>query len=354
MDLKERESLVRRIVSGKLYCTVKYRYDEYVVTFQDPTLELLTEADWIYRKEYDNCVSRGGMITISDSLEILKKDGQWSDELDKKLVGLYADIKQLRSKLDSYKFQKIQQRAIKDTIEKGKEKIIELESKKNQLYSSTIEAICEIHKRNFVVSRIANVPEEAQGLMRIPDFLDTLSSFYYEKHSISEKAIRELARLDPWRLYWVLSKDTGTPLFKVASEITYNQYAIVSWSRVYDFAYASDNRPDDDTISDDDKFDAWYEGEVRRLDSEHKRNALDKSIGGNALGGQELFIPADIEGAKEVYDLNDKQGRIRIAQRQKAIEEKGELHHAELPDVNADIKMESNRLGSQGVMNRSK
>ncbi len=354
MDFKERESLVRRIVGGKFYCSVKYRYDEFNVSFLDPSQDLLIEADWIYRREYDNCVSRGDMMTQTQAIEFLRENGQWSDALEFKLKGLYDDIKQIKSKLNSLKFQKAAQRAAKATLEQGKKKVSELESQKGQLYPSTIESICEGYKRNFIISKITKVPEEFEDLMENPDFLEILAFYYFDKHFITEKQYRELARNEPWRIYWLLSKDSGTPLFRSATQLTYGQYNLVSWSRVYDFAYNSTNRPDDDTVEDDDKFDAWYDEEIDRLDKESKRSAVDNAIGSGAFGGQEVFIPADEEGAKEVYALNDIQGRSRILTRQKALDEKGTLKHADLPDVNMDIKLEVNKMTSQGVLNRSK
>lgn len=349
MDRKERESLVRRIISRKLYCNVKYRYDEYAVIFHDPTLDLLTEADWIYKKEYDNCLNRQDMMTIEQSIETLINNGQWSKELDKKLEGLYKDIKHLKSKLNAYKFHKAQQRIVKSTLEQGKKQIVDLESQKNQLYPSTVEYMCEIHKRNFIISKISVLQEDAQKLLKLPDFLDTLSLHYYDKNFITDGDFRELARSDPWRLYWTLSKDTGTPLFPLAVEITNAQYNLVSWTKVYDFAYASSNRPTDDIINDDDKFDAWYEDEIKRIEAENKQNSADSATG---VVGQEVFIPADEEGSVEVYALNDPISRAKILQRQKTIIEKGEVKHSDLLDVKMDLKISANQQNSQEITRR--
>jgi hypothetical protein len=132
------------------------------------------------------------------------------------------------------------------------------------------------------------------------------------------------------------------------------QYHLLLWSRIYDSVYENPNRPTDDVISDDVKFDAWYRQESERIDAEIRKNATERAIGSiSGTGGQEVFIPADLEGAKEVYQLNDMNARTRIAQRQKAIESNGVLKESELPDVAKDLKMEMNRLASHGARNRS-
>jgi hypothetical protein len=292
-------------------------------------------------------------MTLQQSYDHLKKDGTWSDAKELELQGLYKDIKELQEKLGKFQFHKAQQREIKRMLKAGKDRIASLEETKNQLRSTTIEHFANGAKQHFIVKNIVEgVPVE---LMTSPSFLDTLVVYYYKENSISEAQIRELARTDPWRLYWTVSKDTGTPLFPHSIvEMTDLQYALLLWSRIYDFAYESTNRPGDEVIKDNDKFDAWYRDECNRIEAEIRKNAAERALPGNGFGGQEVFIPADSEGAREVYQLNDLNARNRIAQRQKALDQNGSLLEAQLPDVARDLKMEVNRLASQGAMNRSK
>jgi hypothetical protein len=357
MEFSERERLVRRVINRTFYGTIKHRENTYNVKFSDPTLSLMSEADWKYKKIYDESKTQDDVITLEDSYEILKKDGVWSDAKQLELDGLYKDIKELQSKLPSLKFHKVQERAIKETIDKGKKRIQELESIKNQLWSITIDFMADRAKKRFIISNIASVDGNPNHqLLSDPNFLDALCVYYYNEGSLSEAQMRELARTDPWRLYWTVSKDTSTPLFPHSLvETTELQYALLLWSRIYDFAYESTNRPTEDIIKDDDKFDAWYRQESDRLDAEVRKQATEQAIGSiNGPGGQEVFIPADVEGAREVYQLNDVGGRIRIAQRQKAILDNGVVAECDLPDVARDLKLEANRLASQGAKNRSK
>ncbi len=351
MDYFEREKLIRRISNRKLYGIVHYKSEDIHVIINDPNMSILAHADWLYDKTYKE--NKGIIPTLEESYEQLKEDGTWSDKLQKELDGIESDLKQLNSKLssDGIKFKKAEQRAIKATIVKGQKRSQALRTLKNQLYESTLEAFCTKIKRRFLLPKILEEPKDSEFLGQQP-FIDTLSVYYFVQNDIEIKIIREIARTDPWRLYWAVSKDGSMPLFPHSSvEMTNYQAALVLWSKVYDFAYESSDRPSAEVINDDEKFDAWYDRETARIDAEAKRNKLEQNSSG--FGSQEVFLPADEEGAAEVYALNSADGRRRIASRQKVIHEKGEVRDIELPDIQNDIKMEANRLATQGVLNRS-
>lgn len=356
MDFLEKQQLIRRICSGKLYSTVTFNNTSYEVIFTDPNQDLQLESDWIYKRVY-NKLKDEGALTLEESYDILRQDGKWSDDLEKEMKSIEIDLETLKSHLDRTKFNKTEQAAIKGTIERGKKRLIELENTKNQLIRTTAEYIAMQHKRRFLIGYIVKVPKPE--LLDLIAFKDTLSVYYFEESGISESQLRKLARTDPWRLYWTTSKDTGTPLFPHPTvEMTDLQYMLVLWTRLYDFAYSSPNRPTDDVMEDDTRFDAWYQSEIERINAEVKRNDLERSLGkttqDNRPGSIEVFLPADAEGAKEVYNLNTPDSRARVLMRQKALNEKGELAEANLPDVNRDIKMELNRMASQGAQNRSR
>jgi hypothetical protein len=343
MDFSKRERLVNRITSGTLYAILEYQYDSFPVVFKDPNLSIRTQADYKYKVSYENALKEGA-INLEESYNILRKDGTWSDKLENELITLRKDVKNIKSKLSSLRFHKLQQKQAQDAIQRGYERIDKLENLKNQLWTSTAEALAEAAKRRFVISQITEI--DNKSLLINPSFCDALAVLYYRNHAIPQNELRELSRTDPWRLYWTVSKETGTSLFPHSIvETTELQYALLSWSRIYDFAYESSNRPTDDIIADDDKFDSWYDAECDRIKQELSKNNFNNSFGVNinGIGGQEVFIPADAEGAKEVYALNDPQSRARIAEREKAIQEKGSISEANLPDVKRDLIMAANK-----------
>ncbi len=349
MNFQEKSILVRRISNGKLHGVVNFGNTEYFAVFSDPTLSLMAEADWVYQKNYDSLKAEADVITLEESYKILVEQGKWNNLMEKEMQGISKDIEVLTKSLIGMKYNKAATKATKKTIEKGKLRLQELYLIKNQLSTSTIEFMAERSKKRFIISKIAKM-DDCSELLENPLFKDNLIVYYFEESSISESKLRELARSDPWRLYWTTSKDTGTPLFPHSCvEMTDLQYSLVLWSKLYDFAYSSSNRPTDDIIADDDRFDAWYRQECERIDAETAKGQLGDNFG----SASEVFIPADAEGAKEVYALNNVLEREKLRQREKFIADKGEVKEQALPDVKQKIQMEMNRLGADAIKNRS-
>jgi hypothetical protein len=349
MDFNKREQILRRITSRTLYCTVKYKHDNFDVVFKDPSLSILAESDWIYNKIFNRSTKEDGLFTLEESYKLLTEKGLWNDKLQKELETIKSDIEKLNSRLPELRFKKSEERTAKAAIEKAKKRFIELETIRNQLYSSTAEYLSDMGRKKFIVSKITEIKD--RSLLEEPAFLDVLVYYYYKENGISEPEIREIARTDPWRLYWTVSKGTGTHLFPHSSvEMTDLQYLLLLWTKVYDFAFESSNRPSDEVINDDTKFDAWYKAEADRINKENQKRQVENSA--NLISGQEVFIPSDKEGAKEVYSLNDPIAKGIIATREKVINEKGQLEHTQLPDVKQDLIMKVNQAASQGTQNR--
>ncbi len=346
MEFVERQRLVRRITSGKLYGSVEYKYKQYEVLFKDPNLDISIEADWFYKKFYEEAKDRGG-LTLEESYKILEEDDRWNKDMEIELKGIKDDLDKLAGQMEVNKYNKSAQRVIKATIKRGEERYFKLLNIKNQLRFSTIEHMADLSKQTFTVRKIAQVSDP--DLLASPSFQEILRVYYFEDNGISESQLRELARTDPWRLYWTSSKDTGTSLFPhSAVEFTDLQYLLVLWTRVYDFAYECQNRPTDDIIDDDTRFDSWYRSEVDKRNREINKASIENEMGGRS-GGQEMFIPADEEGAKEVYNLNDFGGRVRIKEREKAIKDKGSVRELDLPDIRRDVQMEMNKMAAKAA-----
>lgn len=350
MDYKQRDMLIRRIVTGKLYASVNHQGVPVDVVFTDPSNDILVEADHIYKRSYEQAKANGDSYTLEESYSVLKDQGIWTDKHESELKVLQTSIEKMQDQLEKSTFQKKQQVAIKKTIDIAQERIDKLSSIKNQLYGSTIDHLADQTRRRFIIKNITKIQDIK--LLSIASFLDLLVVCYYRENAIEESTIRELARTNPWRLYWTASKGFGTPLFRHPStEMTEPQFALCMWSKIYDFAYDSSNRPTEDVIEDDKKFDAWYRSESKRIETENKKNALESQFG-NGTGGVEIFVPADEEGAKEVYEMNDMNARSRIQQREKAIVQKGTIKEGDLPDVQSDLRMEVNRMASESIQRR--
>ena len=343
--------MVRRISVGKLYTHVLFHDEHVPVSFTDPTIELLTEADWVYTQSYSRA-SESDLLTKEEAYERLVEDGEWSEEKEEELKSLEKDLSYLQSQINDFQYQKSKQKTIKNVIKKYRRKIDDLYKQRDQLYRFTIEYVTELNKRRFIVQKISEVSDIS--LLSNQNFLDALVDSYYNENDLDVSTVREIARSDPWRLYWMAAKETGDKLFpnRVATEMTTLQYDLVLWSRIYDFAFENPERPPEEVINDDDKFDAWYEKETSKIEQENQKNRQDKSNkhkgrSKNGVGITESFIPADKDGAQEVYDLNNPAARRKVLSRQKALKTKGQVKEAEMPDMKQEIQMGLNRMAMQ-------
>lgn len=342
MDFDTREALAKRIASRTLYSTIHFNGQEYDIQFSDPSLEDVNRANFLYKKQYNKNQLSKDFLTLEESYEILKQDGRWSDKLELELHTLYKDIGILQEKVASQeiRFKKIEQKHLSKAITKAQDRIKFLENTKNQLYHLTLESICLQEKRRFLVKNNTIFLTDFPNWEINNRLLDTLVVYYFQEHNILMKDIRELARTDPWRLYWTASKDSSLQLFPHSSvEMSDWQYLLVFWSKVYDMAFASSNPPADNIINDDNLFDAWCKSQQ----AEQKNNNIPQDLNINGVGVQEVFIMADEEGAKEVLEMNNPLGLQRIDNINKSVKVKGEINEVDLPDIQLDLKMAANQ-----------
>ncbi len=339
MDYSEREVLLRRICSGKLYTKINIKDNEFTAVFTDPNLHILTEADFIYKTRLEELKENPSLFTLEESYSLLRRDKIWNDRLDSELEDIPDNIKQLEEQLPLIQFQKSKQKVVLKGIEKLKNRQKELYLIKNQLEGNCIENLAEVTKRRFITSKIIKVPAEYEYLLNDPLNIDVVSVYYYRTGNIPEKDLREISRTDPGRLYISTAKEMSMPLFNCsASEMTEKQKIFVFWSKIYSWVYEHTERPSDDIINNDEKFDAWYAAQARKIKSETNKNSLNKVAG----SGSEVFVMSDALGAKEVYEMNSSESRKNIKKRQNALSKKGVLEDAELPDVKQNLEIQIN------------
>lgn len=347
MDHRTKSQLVRRISSGRLKSTIELAGSPIDVSFIDPTSDILYDAGVVYDRVLAD-MKEGGCISLEDSYEILIEREVWTVEKEKQIKDLEIEIDILKERLPSLEFQIQEQKRALESIRIKDEKIDKLKEEKNQLWPSTAEYFAETAKRKHIIQNISKISSSYNVDLNINKTVSNeLINCYYGKNAVSEAQIRELARSDPWRVYWRTSKECCMPLFSgVMSNITEYQYDLISWSTIYDFAYNSTNRPSDEVIQNDIKFDVWYKKEADRISRESRSNQDDmKGIKG--VGSKEVFIPADAEGARKVYDMNDPGSRQKIRDRQEYVKRRGMVAEQHLPDVKRQLAMEANKMAME-------
>ena len=114
---------------------------------------------------------------------------------------------------------------------------------------------------------------------------------------------------------------------------------------LYDNVYESTERPHEDIIQDDDMLDGWLITQRKEREKEQNKKVGEEKMGQNAKiqGADEVFIMTDnADDAKKITDMNSVYGEKIIKSRMKALEEKGELHVTQLPDMQNRIRMQFN------------
>lgn len=331
--------LLRRILGRKMFFQTEYKEQKYDILYSDPSSEILVESDYIYKTIYDEYL--GKIPTLEETYQILNKTGKWSEKDEDKLKSLENNIKKMRGSLPGLKFKKKEARATQEAIEVTQTHINKLLTKKYALANECLEAECEKSRKRFLIVKSVKITPYDHALMDDAKFIDQITVLIdREDGKINEKVIRELARSQPFRGMWRASQETGTPLFDhSACDMTDFEQLLVSWALIYDYAYSTQEPPSDQVINDDAAFDAWYENHAKAKKASSNSPVSDNS----GLGFSEVFVMADEEGAKEVYELNSLDAKAMIKSSEDALKKKGEIKDQDLPHVKRMISMEANK-----------
>jgi hypothetical protein len=339
MDFTAKQELVDRICQGRLYAVVEFKDQPLTVTFTDPTREDLQYANFLSNTLWKD---DGSCLTQEEAIQLLIEQGEWSEEMDSQLTDLEESLQKVKKELVINQYHSTKKAFLEDVLINMTKDIDALNKKKYQLWDKTVEYSKLIFARRWLIKKLAQVHEpEYHKFLENFSFVDTLTVYYYDRGLPETKDIRLIARSEPWRLIWNVSKDTKGQLFRNdLYNLTDLQYQLVLWSKIYDFAYNHTESPSEDIIDNDDQFDAWYKEAVEEMKS--KQQNSNNSNSHNKRQHQHKFVLADKEGARKVWDMNSPAVRAEMAQRQKMINEKGAVKETEFPDAQLEIAIMKN------------
>jgi hypothetical protein len=332
--------LTHQTVSGIRF----FKIGEHRYKLIAPSKEILLLAEHIYQEtlsslRFDNLINKEKASRILVGMDIWRpQDDDALKTLEKHLEDRKVDLYQ--ALYDSERQDRMR-RAIK-TIKSGLNKSL---AKKHSLDYMTVEYHASVVKQKFITALCLR--DEADK----PIY--TEKTFWNEDSSILESVIsrldrdiitieefRELARNDPWRTIWNLSKESclGVP----SSEFTNDQKTLVTFAKMYDNAYQSMDCPPDEVLEDDDMFDGWMIDQRRQREKDQKQKTADK-INNIPDKAQEVFLTAPTrEDADRIYAMNDQDATMKIKQRQAMIEKTdGSLVDAKnLPDTQMELRQQ--------------
>lgn len=362
MNLADKEYYLYRILSGCIRCKI---YDNFgkqkVFLIKSPTVYQKYIAEEIYQ-EYlvDNRMQ--GLYEEEELYAHLIDIGHWSKEEDEKLEGINKDIETLKTKLYKLIFKSEERKFIRKALLAGKEERDFLIEKKNRYYHLSCTGAASIVKMRYLLGASLFYENGSPVFSSDEKFwldsgnlIDTIINVY-NKNRIDEKTIRELARTEPWRSTWTVRKSTGDKIFHSSScELSDEQKSLVYWTCLYDNIYENPDCPCEDIIDDDDALDGWLIDQEKNRKKRVTEKNVEDLIPESMKNASEVFIKVDtVEDAKKIEELNDERGKQIKRSRDRAISNKGEVHEANLPDVNKDLRMQIVQKAHSAIKNRSK
>jgi hypothetical protein len=326
MEYQDKASIIYRLMSNYAYVFV--RDVEYVL--RSPTVDDLYQSSRIYQKALrDNKYSE--WLTNLKCQNLLSAKGIWSKIDQEELDDSEKDLEDL--KIDLYKcslFKTSQIPNLKKRIGNLKDSINVLYSRKHALDSNTIEGYAQVvSQQHLVKSCVFHLDGKV-----VEDISDAkLTSFINRaaENRLSEVEVRELSRTEPWRSYWTIGKPN--PFDCKFIELNDDQRSLILYSRMYDNIYENPDCPSEGVIEDNDMLDGWMIQQRRDREKSQQESEIESVIGNKHEGATDVFIPvSNAEEASKINKLNSVHNQVIKKQRQKVIEQRGEVKEGEFPD----------------------
>ena len=327
MDYREKAEVLNKIIAGGFYYEVSG-----LCYFIDLLLSKTDKVylDYLYNKSYKELISED-VYTEKDYLEICIEDGRWNDKKDEEIKDLQKQIDMAKKKYYVNFYNATQKKVLKKKIKEISIDMRRLMFEKISLFTGiTAEYSAEKQKNRCKYNKIVK-GLDCESLSNY-DFLD--EGFIYglemaiNENSCTEEQIRDIARTNPWRTVWEVSKNNFGDLFgSSVGEVTEEQYILCYWSQFYDGIFAAYEKPSNDILNDDIALDVWCEIKIKEQETEANKSSAVSSTIDNC---QEIFVKTDKENAEKVYDMNDDFVKSAMKRRNKIIEKEGGISEGNL------------------------
>ena len=343
MDQSKKISAINRICTGKVYLNI----DGKLYSISNPNKDQKALAEMVYLETLND--SRfSDLITREQADQRLAERGIWlphnneeleklNDYLESQKIELYENLyndrkkRQLRSKIKS-----IKNGINKSIIKKFSLDHMTLEAHAENCRSDFLKAICIRSATNEQIYSYNNW--EINDNYILQRFLS-----FIERNVLSAEDYRDICRTEPFRSSWSISK---TSCFGVCpSEFSNDQKNLIMYSRMYDNVYENPERPSDEVIEDDDMLDGWFAKLRRDAEQERKQREVDAILNKKGVGkdgkGEMFVVSNSAEEANKIRGLNNINQRMKMRQREAAVQQKGSVEEQNLPDVKLELRSEA-------------
>lgn len=335
MNLKNINSIIDRIISGRIYFT--YNDSVYYYLFPDSSLKLkssLLYEEHFEKFKYDN-------VLLEEDIDYHLAEYEIADNSLRKF------IEQMGKKLDNLKveyyenfYKDSKKKQLKSKIENTISSISKTESQLHYLDRLTIENICATIQNEYLFAN--GIYDTNNSLIFNYDNIDSIDQKLFSIFSqiISEKFLtitdfKTIARSNEWRIIWTIKNH---PIFPgPVCDWTDEQKTLVTVSQSYDNIYQHPDCPEEDIIADDYALDGWSILQNRKIKEEKKQKGVDNVLSRHK-NAQEIFMVAESnQDLQNIIGLNDNIGLNKIQNRMSAVQKSGSVKESELPDVRIDL-----------------
>ncbi len=299
--------------------------------FKQPDNYTKAQADLIYDSTYNDAV-KSGMLPVDKLKEILEKRHIISDKEQKELEGLKSQLYAQQILFGKTTRIKANQDRIKKIVDRLKEEISVIESKRLSKLAMSAESKASEEKALYLCWACTYIKIEDNYELYWKNFDNLLNEYKIElrnkilikflqfKAGIPTETIRFLARHSLWRIRYVTSQKVSDPLFGVpTSQYTNDMMNLAYWSNFYQNIYEMmpKDRPTDLVIEDDDALDAfmksYYEERNREETAEKSKYQTKQNRGTlSAFDKEEVIVTRSHELYEDIeYDKPREAQRIK-------------------------------------------
>jgi hypothetical protein len=344
------EKVLNRIIQGRL----RLRLGDLVLFIEEPCKDIIERSFDIY-EDARKTAFYSGVYIKQEVLEILLEHDMWTPLDDKEADRLEKEIENLKVEAFQSFVQKSKLAAIKRSIRNKERQITKLKFKKHQFDHVTCSGLANFARKCWIIQNTTKTE-----LGESYDFKEISISSLLEivaDQEIQVETFRKIARTQPFRGMWNLSKKTGDLFGGSAIDVDKNKLALISYAQMYDSVYENPESPKEEVIEDDDCLDGWFIQQRRKHEKDKKQSQIESMISNEKVANSdEIFLMAsNKEDIENIYSLNDIQSRSKVRNRQSQIEsEDKQISFTEFHDVKQDLYIQARNEGAEAMKNRAK
>lgn len=248
---------------------------------------------------------KDGFLSVEEMTKALLDRGIWKIEYEEKVIELRSKISGLKVVKDDPSLTKTETRrkVLSDSIDKLEKELLDLEWIKESKLEQTAERKAKRARLDYLCWCSAHDLETRKKIFKSfgeymisgnPELrADLLTNFINFIGGHTTEEIRFLARSNAWRVNFIVATQANTTLFnRAAIDFTPDQKNLVYWSYFYKNIYEMlpDDRPDDETIDNDEELDKWLEDYHQRRAEERQSARLTKVGSSSAMNKDEVLV----------------------------------------------------------------